>query len=82
MRILVLSDRLTNNRAAAFRALTQRLGDVQFIGPGEVLPDLSEHDAIVVDGPQAARPLSALTALRATGVMDQRHGFGSLWREH
>jgi predicted dehydrogenase len=86
MRIIVLSTRLTDDRAAAFRALTQRLGDVQFISPDESLPDLSEHDAIVVDGLQAARPLSALTALRATvergaslvaigGAQTERDGF-------
>jgi predicted dehydrogenase len=65
MRVLVLSSRLTETRAAALRVLTQSLGDLRFIGPGEPLPDISEHDAIVVDGPQPARPLSALAALRA-----------------
>ena len=65
MRILVLSTRVTSHRAAAFRAFGERLGDVHFIGPGELPADLSEQDAIVVDGPQPARPLSALTALRA-----------------
>jgi predicted dehydrogenase len=86
MRILVLSARLTDARAAAFRALAERLGDLQFIGPGDVLPDLTDHDAIVVDGPQPARPLSALTGVRAAvergaslvaigGVPAERDGF-------
>ena len=86
MRILVLSARLTDNRVAAFRALTQSLGDVQFLDPGEPLTDVSERDAIVVDGLQPARPLSALTALRAAvergaplvaigGVPSERDGF-------
>ena len=65
MRVLVLSARLTEGRAAAFRALTRSLGDLQFLDPPEPLPEISEHDAIVVDGPQPARPLSALASLRA-----------------
>jgi predicted dehydrogenase len=66
MRIVVLSARRTDNRDAAFRALTQGLGDLRFVAPGEPLPDIAEHDAIVVDGPQPARSLEALADLRAT----------------
>jgi predicted dehydrogenase len=86
VRILILSDRVTSRRAAAFRALAEHLGDVRFIGPGEMPADLSEHDAIVVDGPQPPRPLSALSALRVAvergaslvaigGVPTERDGF-------
>jgi predicted dehydrogenase len=86
MRVLVLSARLTDNRAAAFRALTRSLGELRFIRPGEPLPDVSEHDAIVVDGPQPAQSLSALAALRGAvergaslvaigGVPTERDGF-------
>jgi predicted dehydrogenase len=86
MRILVLSARLTDARAATFRTLTQSLGDVRFVRPGEPLPDIAEHDAIVVDGLQPARPLSTLAALRAAvergaslvaigGVPLERDGF-------
>src|SRR5262245_56124658 len=86
MRIFVLSTRLTDVRAAAFRTLTQSLGDLRFIGPGEPLPDMSEQDAVVVDGPQEPRPLSSLAALRAAvergaslvvigGVPTERDGF-------
>ena len=65
MRILVLSPRLTENRRAAFRALAQELGELRFVGPGEPLPDVSECDAIVVDGPQPAQPMQFLASLRA-----------------
>lgn len=65
MRILVLSARLTDSRGAAFRSLGQGLGDLVFVGPGEPLPEIGEHDAIVVDGPQPARSLESLAALRA-----------------
>ena len=51
MRILVLSPRLTESRRAAFRALTEGLGELRFLGPGEPAPDIGESDAIVVDGP-------------------------------
>jgi predicted dehydrogenase len=65
MRVLILSARLTEGRAAAFRALTRSLGDLRFLDPSEPLPEMSEHDAIVIDGPQPARPLAALASLRA-----------------
>jgi predicted dehydrogenase len=65
MRILVLSARLTDARTSAFRSLTQTLGDLRFVGAGDALPEISEHDAIVVDGPQPPRPLSALAGLRS-----------------
>jgi predicted dehydrogenase len=86
VRILVLSARVTGHRVEAFRALAGHLGDVRFVGPGELPADVSKHDAIVVDGPQPARPLSALAALRAAvergaslvaigGVPTERDGF-------
>ncbi len=65
MRILVLSPRLTESRRAAFRALTQGLGELHFLVPGEPTPDVGETDAIVVDGPQPAQPLAFLGAIRA-----------------
>ena len=65
MRILVLSPRLTESRRAAFRALTQGLGELHFLAPGEPAPDVGETDAIVVDGPQPAQPLAFLGAIRA-----------------
>ena len=65
MRILVLSPRLTENRRAAFRALAQELGELRFVGSGEPLPDVSECDAIVVDGLQPAQPREVLAAIRA-----------------
>ena len=65
MRILVLSPRLTESRRAAFRALTEGLGEVGFLAPSEPAPDLGEGDAIVVDGPQPAHPLAFLSRVRA-----------------
>ena len=65
MRILLLSPRLTESRRAAFHALTQGLGELHFLASGEPAPDVAETDAIVVDGPQPARSMSALAALRA-----------------
>jgi scyllo-inositol 2-dehydrogenase (NADP+) len=64
MRIFVLSPRLTESRRAAFRALTEGLGELSFIAPGEPAPDIGERDAIVVDGPQPAQPLALLGAVR------------------
>src|SRR5215471_14983716 len=66
MHILVLSARLTENRRAAFRALTRELGEPRFAASGGPPPDVSECDAIVVDGPQPAQPRQLLAALRAT----------------
>ena len=65
MLILVLSSRLTENRRAALRALTPELGELRFVAPGEPLPDVSECDAIVVDGSQPALPMQFLASLRA-----------------
>src|SRR5262247_3404468 len=65
MHILVLSARLTENRRAAFRALTRELGEPHFVASGGPPPDVSECDAIVVDGPQPAQPRQLLAAIRA-----------------
>src|SRR5215470_719530 len=65
MRILVLSPRLTESRRATFRALTEGLGELHFVGAGESAPDVGENDAIIVDGPQPARPLAFLGAVRS-----------------
>jgi predicted dehydrogenase len=65
MRIVVLSPRLTEGRRAAFRALSEGLGELRFLTPGEPAPDLGESDAIVVDGPQPAQPRAVLGAIRA-----------------
>src|SRR5215471_5082433 len=65
MHILVLSARLTENRRAAFRALTRELGEPRFAASGGPPPDVSECDAIVVDGPQPAQPREVLGAIRA-----------------
>src|SRR5437773_1449037 len=65
MVILVLSPRLTESRRAAFRALTQGLGEIRFVVPGGPPPDVAECGAIVVDGPQPAQPLEFLGAIRA-----------------
>jgi predicted dehydrogenase len=65
MPIFVLSPRLTETRRAAFRALTEGLGELRFIAPGEPAPEIGERDAIVVDGPQPAHPLALLGAVRA-----------------
>ena len=65
MLILVLSSRLTESRRAAFRALTQGLGEIRFLAPGEPAPGVGESDAIVVDGPQPAQPLAFLGEIRA-----------------
>src|SRR4029450_8561145 len=64
MRILVLSPRLTESRRATLRALTEGLGELHFAGAGSV-PDVGENDAIIVDGPQPARPLAFLGAVRS-----------------
>jgi predicted dehydrogenase len=65
MSILVLSSRLTETRRAAFRTLIRELGEPRFVGPGEAPPEAAEVAAIVVDGPQPARPLELLGGLRA-----------------
>src|SRR5262245_33626823 len=65
MHILVLSARLTENRRAAFRALTRELGEPRFAASGGPPPDVSECNAIVVDGPQPAQPRQLLAAIRA-----------------
>src|SRR5213593_3915461 len=65
MHILVLSPRLTESRRAAFRALTRELGEPRFVASGGPPPDVSECDAIVVDGPQPAQPREHLAAIRA-----------------
>jgi len=65
MRILVLSPRLTERRRATLRALTEGLGELQVLGAGEPAPAVSERDAIIVDGPQPARPLAFLGAIRS-----------------
>ena len=65
MTILVLSPRLSDSRRAAFRALTRELGEPRFLGPDEAPLDVGAGDAIVVDGPQPARPLGFLAAIRA-----------------
>jgi predicted dehydrogenase len=65
MRILVLSPRLTENRRATFRALAEGLGELRFVGAGEPAPEVGESDAIIVDGPQPARPLGFLAAVRS-----------------
>ena len=65
MRILVLSPRLTESRRATLRALTEGLGELHVPGAGELAPAVSEHDAIIVDGPQPARPLAFLGAVRS-----------------
>jgi predicted dehydrogenase len=64
MRILVLSPRLTERRRATFRALAEGLGELHFVGAGEPAPEVGESDAIIVDGPQPARPLAFLGAVR------------------
>src|SRR5262252_4938516 len=66
MRVLVISGRLTDRRRAAFHALAQGIGEPRFVRPESLPPDIAEHDAIVVDGPQPAQPLETLGALRAT----------------
>jgi predicted dehydrogenase len=63
--ILVLSARLTDSRRDAFRTLTQELGEPCFLGPSDDPPDVAAGDAIIVDGPQPARPLGFLAAIRA-----------------
>ncbi len=65
MRILVLSPRLTESRRATLRALTEGLGELQVLGAGDLAPAVSEHDAIIVDGPQPARPRAFLGAIRS-----------------
>src|SRR6266478_4833817 len=70
MDILVLSPRLTESRRAAFRALARELGEPRFVASGGPLPDVSECDAIVVDGPQPAQPLQFLAAMRAAVERD------------
>src|SRR5436305_567152 len=86
MDILVLSPRLTESRRAAFRALVRELGEPRFVASGGPPPDVSECDAIVVDGPQPAQPSQSLAAIRAAvergaalgplGGMGYRHGLG------
>jgi hypothetical protein len=65
MRALVLSSRLTDRRRAAFQALAYGLAELSFVQPDDLLPSLSEHDAIVVDGRPSAQPIETLGALRA-----------------
>jgi predicted dehydrogenase len=65
MRIFVLSPRLSESRRATLSVLTEGLGELRFIGAGESAPDVGENDAIIVDGPQPARPLAFLGAVRS-----------------
>src|SRR5262247_2120642 len=65
MRILVLSPRLTESRRATFRALAEGLGELHFVGAGAPAPEVGESHAIIVDGPQPARPLAFLGAFRS-----------------
>jgi predicted dehydrogenase len=65
MRIIVLSPRLTESRRATFRALADGLGELHFSSAGEPAPEVRESDAIIVDGPQPARPLAFLGAVRS-----------------
>jgi predicted dehydrogenase len=60
--VLVLSRRLTEGRRAAFRGLTESLGEPRFAA--ELPADLAGFEAIVIDGPQPAQPLERLAALR------------------
>jgi predicted dehydrogenase len=62
--VLVLSSRLTESRRAAFSALARELAEPRFLGPSEPLPELEPGDALVIDGPQPARPLECLAAIR------------------
>jgi predicted dehydrogenase len=64
MRVLVVSARLTDRRRDAFRSLSQREADLHFSSPGDPQPDPAEFDAFLVDGPQPARSLETLSALR------------------
>jgi predicted dehydrogenase len=65
MRVLVLSARLTDRRRDALRTLAPEAAELRFVSPGESHPEVAGFDAVVVDGPQPARPLDALRALRA-----------------
>jgi len=64
MRVLVLSARLTDRRRAAFQALAPELA-LSFADPHQALPNLADHDAILIDGRQPAQPLETLAGLRA-----------------
>jgi predicted dehydrogenase len=64
MRVLVLSARLTDRRRDALRTLAPEAAELRFVSPGESHPEVAGFDAVVVDGPQPARPLDALRALR------------------
>jgi predicted dehydrogenase len=65
MRVLVLSSRLSDRRREAIRTLAPDAAEVHFAQPGESQPEVVGFDAILVDGPQPARSLEALRALRA-----------------
>src|SRR5262245_62976963 len=65
MRILVLSPRLTESRRATFRALAEGLGELHFVAAGEPVPEVGESHAIIIDGPQPARSLAFLGAVRS-----------------
>src|SRR5439155_22214693 len=65
MVILVLSPRLTEGPRAAFRPLTQGLGEHRFVRPGGPPPGVADCGAIVVDGPETAQPPGLPRPIRA-----------------
>src|SRR5262245_2785593 len=65
MRVLVLSSRLSDRRRDAFLGLAQGDTELSFAAPNEPSPEPGEFDAVLVDGPQPARPREWLAALRA-----------------
>jgi predicted dehydrogenase len=65
MRVLVLSARLTDRRRDALRSLVPEPADFRFVGPGDAAPEPAGFDAVLVDGPQPARSIATLRALRA-----------------
>jgi predicted dehydrogenase len=64
MRVLVLSARISDRRRDALRMLAPDDAELCFLLPGEPQPELSELDAVLVDGPQPAWPSEILGALR------------------
>jgi predicted dehydrogenase len=65
VRLLILSNRPAPARERALVALAGAAGEATLLPGGEALPELDGFDAVVVDGPAAARPAGELAALEA-----------------
>jgi predicted dehydrogenase len=65
VRLLILSNRPAPERERALRSLAGAGGEATLVPGDDALPDLGAFEAVVVDGPAAARPAGELAAIEA-----------------